>query len=504
VALNSRIELGLQCSKCGKQFETGLACPADGSPLVRIPTDPMVGQRLNGRFTIRSRLGAGSMGTVYRASQDAMGREIAIKILRSDRAIDDTSKARFLREARTNSALTSPHTVTVFDFGESESGELYLAMELLNGENLGQRLARQKRLSIGDAIETTRQALRSLAEAHGKGIVHRDLKPDNIFFARVQSGDEHEEIVKVLDFGIAKMMRDEDRELNAVETQAGTVFGTPRFMSPEQAQGKPLDERSDIYSLGVILYHMLTGAPPFTDEDAILVMARHIKTLPAPLTRACPEAGIPPELERLVLRVLAKDPALRPAHADAFAQELARILDNLNSSSSGMRRSAALPRKTRSIPVPPSSLDDVAEGAFSDQAENASAEHGRSGPRRGSVFVGALVGVSLLIIAGALGAFWASKAGGRGPTASPVDTANPSRTGKTDKTGNLEPSAAEPVLTLVPVPSETVATFLPQELPTASARATKPERTAKPWQQPLAPTPKPLATPQSTYSKFDP
>jgi serine/threonine protein kinase len=310
----------------------------------------MVGRTLEGRYTLVGRLGAGSMGTVYRAKQHAMGREVAIKILRGDRATDETAKARFMREARANSLLASPNTVTVFDFGQSESGEFYLAMELLEGENLGQRLARVGRMPVAVAVDIARQALRSLSEAHAKGIIHRDLKPDNVFFARVLTSANgvasagahgphgaHEEIVKVLDFGIAKTFRTEDEPMGVVETQAGTVFGTPRYMSPEQAQGKPLGPTTDLYSLGVILYQMLTGRPPFTDNDAVVVMARHIKSDPKLPSEVAPDANIPRELEDVVMRALSKTPAERQASADVFAGELLAALEAQSATSSGVR-----------------------------------------------------------------------------------------------------------------------------------------------------------------------
>jgi tRNA A-37 threonylcarbamoyl transferase component Bud32 len=299
--------------------------------------DPMLGRTVDGRFTILAHLGAGSMGTVYRARQNAMRRDVALKILRADRALDEQAKNRFLREARANSSLSSRHTVAVFDFGQSASGELFLAMELLEGESVGQRIHHLGRIPAEQALETCRQALLSLGEAHAKGIIHRDLKPDNLFYAKVLGGRPNEEMLKVLDFGVAKIMGDVGEPMNAVETQAGTVFGTPRYMSPEQAQGKPLDGRSDLYALGVILYEMIAGRPPFTDEEAIVVMARHIKAAPPTFVTVAPDLRVPPEVEALVMRLLAKDANARPATADALFGEIAKLMDGGKSVARGVR-----------------------------------------------------------------------------------------------------------------------------------------------------------------------
>lgn len=321
-------------------------CPDHGVPFVdlRDGSDHLLGTTIAGRFTILGRLGRGSMGAVYRARQEAMGRDVALKLVRQDRAHDPETKARFEREARSISALVSPHTVTAFDFGEAEDGSWFLAMEMLEGETVGERLRRVGRFDWFDALRYTRDALHSLAEAHEKGIIHRDLKPDNLFLSRVPSGSggAAHEICKVLDFGIAKWSRDADAaKIDQLETQAGTVFGTPRYMSPEQAQGSPLDARSDLYSLGVLLYQMLSGRAPFVDDDAVVVMARHIKDPPPRFETMTPEVNVPESIEALLWRVLAKSPAERPATAEQMIAELDAAEISVRALESGPRLTLA-------------------------------------------------------------------------------------------------------------------------------------------------------------------
>ncbi len=347
------------CPECGRLFpplEPGVPfvvehCPDDGFAIVaqehfeRADGDPMLGRIIAARYTVLAKVGNGSMGAVYQAWQDPMARFVALKIMRYDRANNAEAKARFEREARAMSQLVSPHTVTVFDFGQAEDGSVYLAMELLRGESLGTRLRRVKRVSAFEAIGFVSQALTSLSEAHALGIIHRDLKPDNLFIAHVPAplGTGMTEVIKVLDFGIAKVLTEETK-IDTLETQAGTVFGTPRYMSPEQAQGKALDARSDLYALGVILYQMLCGRPPFDDADAVVVMARHIKAIPERPTEVCPDAAIPAELERIVMRALAKDPVDRPASAEMFMRALDLVVRD--------RLSQPPEARSGAIPVP--------------------------------------------------------------------------------------------------------------------------------------------------------
>jgi serine/threonine-protein kinase len=285
------------------------------------PQDPFIGREiLGGQFRIVQKIGTGGMGSVYKAEQPEMNRMVAIKILHPKLAGRKDLTSRFRREARAMSQLTHPNTVRVFMYGElEEDGSLYIVMELLEGRNLNQTVRKEGPMGPERAIPILVQVCGALHEAHEMGIVHRDLKPENIFLC-VQGGLK--DYPKVLDFGLAKVTERQMRPGSVILTQEGMVFGTPEFMSPEQAQGKMLDARSDIYSLAVILYEVLTGKLPFNAKTPMEYIQKHVMEPPIPLNERVPGKTFPPVLGEVIAKALAKNPADRFQTAADFAAAL--------------------------------------------------------------------------------------------------------------------------------------------------------------------------------------
>lgn len=282
--------------------------------------DPYVGREiLTGQFRVLERIGSGGMGAVYKAHQPSMDRFVAVKILHSKFTNRKDLVSRFRREARAMSHLTHPNTAKVFLYGQLDDGACYIVMEYLEGKNLGQVVRHEGPMNPTRAIAVLIQACGALEEAHQKGIIHRDLKPENIFLCK-QGGIE--DFAKVLDFGLAKVSEREMQPGSLILTQEGMVFGTPEFMSPEQAQGKTLDPRSDVYSLAVILYELVTGKLPFDARSPMEYITLHVQAEPISLSRRAPDRSFPPGLEGVLARAMAKEPEQRFQSAGEFASAL--------------------------------------------------------------------------------------------------------------------------------------------------------------------------------------
>ena len=293
---NGRAEL--YCPICEQQFDDGVVCPTDGYRLVRLTNqiDPFLGRELDGRFTITERLGQGGMGSVYRARQHSVSREIAIKVIHPGMVSDPQSIKRFLREAKIASKLAHPNVVAVMDFGQASDGVFWLAMELVEGRTLQDVLATDGPFSVVRLVRVGVQILDALEGAHGIPIVHRDLKPANVMLLA-----QGRDLVKVLDFGLAKSLA-----LDATNnTMTGALLGTPAFMPPELANGESCDGRADLYSLGCILFMLGTGRPPFETDSVPEMIAMH-GTLEAP-----PMIGVPQPIAEVVGKLLAKRPGDR-------------------------------------------------------------------------------------------------------------------------------------------------------------------------------------------------
>jgi|GEM_PF-1524088 len=301
------------CPVCSGTYPMTMEiCPDDGSGLLVVPDAPLLtGELLDDRYEMGNVIGSGGMGTVYRAWQPSMERDVAIKVLHPKLAHEPRAVKRFFREAQSASRLIHPNIVTIYDFGRSKQGHLYIVMELVQGWTLGDLIYYRAPLEPSLAIPIAMQVCDALAEAHKYRLVHRDLKPDNVQLTLV----EGRVLAKVLDFGIARMLRDADAA--ALERAISTIeiAGTPAYMSPEQILGKSPDTRSDLYSLGVMLFEMLVGHRPFSDDNSVSLCMKQINEAPPKVSSIVGGTMVPVALDRLVDRLMAKDVSKRPQKA---------------------------------------------------------------------------------------------------------------------------------------------------------------------------------------------
>ena len=315
----------LKCPACHSIYGESLEeCPRDGSALEPVDpdNDPLVGQVVDQRFRLDKLMGAGGMGRVYAGTQLSVDREVAIKLLRGEAVPDEQLERRFIREARVISGFSHPNIVRLIDFGtDPERGFPYLVMEMAGGVSLGRLLA-EARLRPDFAVEIAHQVCSGLVEAHSNNIVHRDLKPDNLHILPVSDGSFR---AKLLDFGIA-FPQDATTQL----TQTGMMCGTATYMSPEQARGHDVDGQADLYSLGIVLFEMLTGVLPFQGDSGFEIVMKHVDQSPPDLRQYVPPGTVPEALEGLIYDLLQKDARDRPAGADVVRGRLDAVGDQLD------------------------------------------------------------------------------------------------------------------------------------------------------------------------------
>ncbi len=324
---------GRTCPRCKKAFgNDAVFCPNDGTELepkggsapAPPDSDRYIGTIIHGDIEIRGVAGAGAMGRVYRAHQRGIDRDVAVKILHRELSGNTSLVQRFHREAKIASKLQHPHVVDVYLAGQLPDGALYIAMEFLDGKSLAAAtLASAGRMSIERALPILLQICDAVGEGHSRGIVHRDLKPENVMLVvRADTADW----VKVLDFGIAKVNLGEQ----SMETAAGLIFGTARYISPEGAQGATVGPAGDVYSIAVILYQLLAGKTPFDAEQPVGILIKHIHDEPPPLRSWPAAATVPEPIERVIMDNLAKDPARRAPNARALGSALAAAAREAN------------------------------------------------------------------------------------------------------------------------------------------------------------------------------
>lgn len=283
--------------------------------------DPRVNELFGGKYIVRSLIGKGGMGVVYKVDHAILRKPLAVKVLRVDASLGESAVERFEQEAKAASVLSHVNLVGVQDFGVTKTGAPYLVMEYFEGDSIAQLLRKKGTFSIDQAMPVFIQICSGIAYMHGKGIVHRDIKPSNIVVTKDERGLP---VAKLLDFGLAKFLP----TVNSMEktlTKAGEIFGSPQYMSPEQCRGEAVDERSDLYSLACVMYEMLTGQPPLTGETAILTIYKHVNEQPQPASAV--NSLVPESVSLIIQRALSKDLQIRYQSIDEMRQDLTRVAE---------------------------------------------------------------------------------------------------------------------------------------------------------------------------------
>jgi hypothetical protein len=411
------------CPTCGTEYPADERfCPRDGSALkAQGGGADLIGSIIADRYLVLSKLGEGGMGQVYLAEHVKMGRKSAVKVMNPGTVHDADAISRFNREAANASRISHQHVAQVYDFGETSDGLIYLAMEYVEGEPLTAILARDGALPPERAGEIVRQTAEALSVAHDMGIVHRDLKPDNIMLAKFRDGSD---CVKVVDFGIAKAAGVEAQKV----TRTGLVIGTPEYMSPEQIAGDPLDGRSDVYSLGLVAFNILTGRLPFPSKTAQESVIMRLTEPPMRLGQMRPQIAWTPAVQQVMDKALQRDAALRYASANEFGRALSAAVQGLSTAThSGATKVLAEPDAW----VPPTR---VAEAGVRESRRSQARESGGPGVR---ARWGRLAAVAGVVVLAALVVTWAATRGGTdadattttGPDATSAPTSTPSVSG---------------------------------------------------------------------------
>jgi serine/threonine-protein kinase len=333
--------LGIWCGASGLEVEQSLTTVA--------APDELIGKTVATKYLVEQMIGEGGMGKVYKAIQIALDKPVVLKVLRQALLSDERTVKRFQREAKAASRLNHPNSISVLDFGQADDGAMYIAMEYVQGKDLHHILSREWPLPEARVIRLMSQVLSALADAHSAGVIHRDLKPENIM---VEQRRGEADFVKVLDFGIAKIVDGSIDDDGPALTRAGFVCGTPEYMSPEQARGAQLDHRSDLYAVGVIIYQLMCGMLPFDSDTAVGFATKHLTEVPLPPTKRRPEARVSPAMERLIMKALAKNPDDRPQTAEQFRAELLAIEKERRASVGTARSRAASSSAPGLAPVP--------------------------------------------------------------------------------------------------------------------------------------------------------